>query len=81
MKKENHNYNHHATFNKIILNYLQMFPLIRHLDFKWDNFIMNFLNAQTYFIDPSDTVTSFDCFISSKIKKKIIELLKKKLHL
>ena len=65
--KENINFQRIAALNKILINHLQMVPLIQFLDFKWDFEILNFFMIQNYFYDVSDQISSFDCFISSKL--------------
>ena len=65
MKSENEISNHQAALNKILINHLQMIPLIQQLDFKWDSSLINFLSIQSYFNDVSNQIASFDCFFES----------------
>lgn len=67
-----------ASLMKILINYLQMLTMIKHLDFKWNKEIFNILNLAGYFIDFSGGFSGFDCFFGGK---KILSCLKKTLTL
>lgn len=65
-KKEKFNdYKSFVFFQKILLDHLQYFSLLKYLDFEWDPRILNFFKYQAYFLDISNNFSLLNCLLNS----------------
>ena len=50
---------------KILIGHFQIMPLIKKINFPWENYIYTFFNVQSYFGNSSEAVSSMDCLMKS----------------
>jgi len=51
---------------KILVVHFQIMPLLKKIDFSWENSTYSFLTYQTYLGNSAEAINSFDCLIISK---------------